>query len=296
MDIYQLEYVLAVAQYQHFSNAANEICVSQSALSHQINKLEDELGVQLFKRTTRTVYLTPAGKEFVAYAKRIISEIRQSKQAMRQYATAEHGELLIGAIPTIGLLKLTSTIAAFQRMHPHLHIDIHEDFSGKLLEMLQNFEIDAALATLPEEKEIYGNIVFYPLINDQLVLTIPPNHPLAKKKTIDLAEAKGEKFIMMKPNNGLYDISIDACRKVGFEPIVMYQSSQVDTVLGLVSEEMGIALMTSRIAAALDKGTYTIVSLRDAPCRVTALAVLKQNHAAAAINAFRVFMLDHAAL
>lgn len=87
--LYQLEYALAVAHYQHFSHAAAEICVSHSTLSHQINKLEEELGVPLFKRTTRTVYLTPAGKEFILYAKRIISQIQQTKQAMRQFQTAE---------------------------------------------------------------------------------------------------------------------------------------------------------------------------------------------------------------
>jgi DNA-binding transcriptional LysR family regulator len=292
MDIYQLEYALAVAHYQHFSHAADEICVSQSTLSHQINKLEEELGVRLFKRTTRTVYLTAAGEEFIAYATRIMSEIKQAKQAMRQHAMAERGQIIIGAIPTIGLLKLTTALAEFQRSYPNLQMDIQEDFSGRLLEMLLASEIDVGLLTPPSGSLLCNNICYYPLISDELVLTVHRNHPLSTEKIIHLNAARNEKHIIMKPNNGLRTIVLDACRNAGFEPNIVYQSRQVETVLGLVSEGLGVALMTSRVANYLKQPAYAIVRLHDAPKRVTALAILRHERHSPAVKVFQSFMIE----
>lgn len=291
MDIYQLEYFLAVARYQHFSHAADEICVSQSTLSHQINKLEDELDVKLFKRTTRSVYLTPAGNEFLTYATRITNEINRAKMVMRQYLTAERGKIVIGAIPTIGLLKLTTVIASFQKIHTNINIDIQEDFSGRLLEMLLSSEIDVALMTPPHDLDIYSNINFYPLITDEIVLTVCTDNPLSANKTIHLNDAKNENYIIMIPNNGLRAIALEACRNAGFEPKVVFQSRQVETVIGLVSEGLGVALITSRIARFLKNPNFNIIKIHDAPKRVTALAVCKQNYTSPTIHQFCSFIL-----
>lgn len=292
MDIFQIEYVLAVARCQHFTHAADDICVSQSALSHQISKLEEELGVQLFKRTTRAVCLTPAGKEFVENATRIMADINKTKHAMRKYALAERGEIIIGAIPTIGLLGLTADIASFQSIYPNLRLIIQEDFSGRLLDMLLNAEVDVALMTPPPNNEEYPSLNFYPLINDEIVLAIHPEHPLAKKATIELSETKDEKYIFMKPNNGLRAITLDACHNAGFEPNIVYQSSQVETVLALVASGMGITLITSRIANFLKNLSYKIVRINNAPKRVTALAIPQHNDHSPATKIFCSFMLE----
>ena len=94
MEIHQLEYVLAVATYNSFTRAAESQNVSQSSLSQQIRKLEDELGVNLFARTTRSVQLTPAGAEFITYAKRILSEIDKARQSILEYTSYERATLL----------------------------------------------------------------------------------------------------------------------------------------------------------------------------------------------------------
>lgn len=272
-------------------NAADEICVSQSALSHQISKLEHELGIQLFKRTTRAVYLTPAGNEFVKYAAHIISEVSRAKHAMRQYTLAERGELIIGSIPIIGLLGIASDIAFFQGDCPNLQVNIQEDFSSQLLDMLLSSAIDVAIMTPPSNSEDYNNIIFSPLICDKLVLTIPADHPLSKKELIDLSETKNEKFIFMKPNNGLHTIALDACRNSGFEPHIVHQNSQVETVLSFVAAGVGVALMTLRVAKFFHTLSYQIIKINNAPKRITALAYLRQNSHSPAITAFRSFMM-----
>ena len=101
MELYQLEYVLALANYQNFSKAAGEINVSQSALSHGIKKLEKQLGVELFVRNKKSVALTEAGEEFVIYAQRILDEVKKAQNAMLEHAKSLKGTIKIGAIPAI---------------------------------------------------------------------------------------------------------------------------------------------------------------------------------------------------
>lgn len=292
MELHQLNYVLALAKYQHFSRAADEICVSQSTLSQQINKLENELGVLLFARTTRTVQLTSAGKEFIRYAARIISEVHQSKNAMLEYISADRGEIIIGAIPIIGYLGLTSVIAGFQKSHPAVHIEIKEDASDLLLASLLNFEIDVALMSPPSDPKAYPNVSFTTLLNDDLVLIVPQGHLLATKKMIHLKDAKNEKFIMMKTGFGMLRTTINACKEAGFEPSITYQSSQVETILSLVAEGLGVSLLTSRLASSMKNPTVRVVKLRNAPKRITALAVVENACSSPSVKAFCKYTRD----
>lgn len=292
MELHQLEYILAVAKYQHFSHAAAEVCISQSTLSHQIGKLEEELGVRLFERTTRNVSLTPAGKEFIACAANVLTEIAQAKRAMQEFIAVERGQLVIGAIPIIGFLGLTSVIASFQRAYPNLHLEIREDASDQLLESLQTSEIDVALMTPPSNYEQYDDIHFYPLIEDDLVLIVNQGNPLSKKRMIDLAELKNEKHICMKATYGMLRVNLEACHDAGFKPNIVYQSSQVETISALVAEGLGVSLLTSRVAKSLKKPSIKIVKIHNAPKRITALAVSQNNNLSPAIKAFCKFVFD----
>ncbi len=292
MEIHQLEYVMAVVKHHHFSHAAAAISISQSTLSHQVAKLEEELGIRLFERSTRSVSLTPAGKEFVSYAANILTEIDRAKRAMQEHVTVERGEVIIGAIPIIGILGLTSVIVSFQNAYPNLHLDIREDASDRLWEALQGSEIDVALMTPPQNCEQFQDFHFYSLLSDELVLIVNQGHPLSKKRIIDLGEARQEKFILMKANYGMLRVSQDACRSAGFEPAVVYQSSQVETIASLVAEGVGVTLLTSRVAKALKRQSIAIVKLHNAPKRITALAVPRSQHSPA-VTAFCKYTRDH---
>ncbi|MBU2703728.1 LysR family hydrogen peroxide-inducible transcriptional activator [Sporomusaceae bacterium BoRhaA] len=296
MELHQLEYILAVVKYHHFSHAAAEICISQSTLSQQIGKLEEELGIRLFKRTTRTVSLTPAGKEFIAYAANILTEITLAKRAMQEFISVERGQLVIGAIPIIGFLGLTSVIASFQRAYPNLHLEIREDASDQLLEALQTSEIDVALLTPPSNYEQYDDIHFYPLINDDLVLIVNQGHPLSKKRMVELVELKNENHICMKATYGMLRVNLEACHRAGFNPNIVYQSSQVETISALVAEGLGVSLLTSRVAKSLKKASIRIVKIHNAPKRTTALAISQNNNHSPAITAFCKFVFDRFAL
>ena len=121
MELNQLQYFIAVAKHHSFSKASNTIHVAQSSLSHQVIKLESELGTQLFTRNTESV-LTDAGKEFHEYACRVITEINQASYAMQKYGSLQAGHIVIGALPIMGYLGITQLIATFHKAHPRNRI------------------------------------------------------------------------------------------------------------------------------------------------------------------------------
>ena len=124
MEIHQLQYAVAVAKYKSFTQAANAINISQPSLSLQINKLEEELGIKIFERTTRTVRLTPAGTDFIKHALRILSEVEQAKQTVQEHLSTSRGYIKVGLFPVISHYQLTTTISQFQKNYPGIKLTL----------------------------------------------------------------------------------------------------------------------------------------------------------------------------
>jgi LysR family transcriptional regulator, transcription activator of glutamate synthase operon len=275
MEIHQLEYVIALSKYMKFSLAADEISVSQSTLSDQIKKLENELGVQLFIRTTRKVQLTPAGEDFLHYAKRIILELENARSCMFEYSNLLKGKIRIGALSTITYLGITSVIANFQRDYPGFEMELVEENSDTLLKKLSLSDIDVAFVSYPFSANY--DFDFYPLINDRLVLLVSSTHPLAERKEVDLSELSGEKFLMIQASTGLQNSLIQLCRDAGFEPSIIFKSSHVETIKGMIEEGIGITLFANRIASSISSQKTSIVEINQPVKRVTGLAISKNN-------------------
>lgn len=292
MEIHQLEYILAVEKYKSFSLAADEICLSQSTLSHSVRKLEEELGVKIFERTTRSVQPTPAGAQFLIFAKRILGEIKRARQVMLEYNNLERGNIVIGTIPNIGYLGLTGLIASFQKAYPGIHLEIRDGNSDELIKWLQTAEIDAALLTHIYNEQVERAIDFYPLMSDEVVLITHHAHPLAKKKKMDLSEASKEKFLSIKPRYGMRSLCEQACYEAGFEPNILYESSQVETICGLVAEGLGVALLTSRVVKFMRRSGIAVIRLDKKIKRTTAIAIPRAPDLDSIVVAFRDFTLQ----
>lgn len=261
MEIHQLQYIVEVARQKSFTKAADVICVGQSTLSHQIAKLEDEIGMKLFERNCRNVKLTEAGAEFVQYARRLLSELEGAKQCMQAYSGLLRGTLNIGVIGALEIIDFPAMMGSFHQLHPNLKLDIVQDGSRRLLEMLQANEAEVAFVTMPEKAE-YGECKFSHLAYDEIVLATSIHHPLAKKKIIDLAEAANEKFIVHPSTQSIYDLSIAACRKAGFYPDIVCHSSHFPTSLALISANMGVGFYPLEIVQARPK-QLSVVRLRE---------------------------------
>ena len=290
MELHQLMYVIQVAKHHHFSKAANDLCITQPTLSNQIIKLEEEIGVRLFDRRTRSVKSTAAGEEFVIYAKKILGDIDRLRQAMQDHTSLKKGQIKIGSVPTTAQLGLTNNIALFQNCYPGLHIHITEAGSRHLINLLHTSEIDIAFLIPPLDCDTSLPIKFHPLIPGEVVLITSKDHPIANKKLINLKEVAQERFVFLPRNWSIHEVALKACQSSGFEPDIACECSQLETMFGLVSSGFGIGFSTSQVAAT--RSDIAIVTFKPLIQRTTCLALLNDSYHTSAIIAFRDFILD----
>lgn len=245
MQLHQLEYVLAVAKYGSFTRAAEKIKVSQSSISQQIIKLEDELGIDLFYRTKQSISLTIAGQDFVKHAMRIMSEIDATYQCIQEYVSADKGHLKIGIIPVIGYYPIPKLLATFKKDFPGITLDLIEYQDDELLIMLDSSVLDAAIVqhAIPD-----STFQYFPLYTDEMVFLTSKEKPLAYKKSVEMIELKNENFIITPRASGHHHDFIKACQSAGFEPKILMTCSSVETMLGLTREGICVTVLSSRVA------------------------------------------------
>ncbi|WP_047155034.1 LysR family transcriptional regulator [Aneurinibacillus tyrosinisolvens] len=287
MNFEQLKYVMAIVKHQHLTNASYEVSISQSSLSKYLIKLEKELGgVQLFDRTTRNVRLTAAGQEFSEYASRIIAEYENMMSAMKKFTSVERGNLSVGTIPVYSSRGLISLFASFQKKYPEIQLEIKEKMTNELIDLVKKSKLDMAFIALPINTNALNSLTTYPMIEDELVLISPKLHPLAKKRRISLFEAANENFISMNRASFLYQICVDACKEAGFTPRITYESRQIDIIVGLVSEGLGVSLVTSREAQYFVQANIALIRLETIIRHTTALAINNRSNHSNAMKAF----------
>ncbi|MCX7779461.1 MAG: LysR family transcriptional regulator [Negativicutes bacterium] len=290
MDLTQLEYVVQVATHRHFSRAAEEICIAQSSLSQQIAKLETELGVKLFNRTTRTVQLTAAGAEFILHARKILAEIEAARQSMQAHVGLTKGTVNLGAITTLESINFVSLITTFHKKYPGLHLNISQNGSYKLTEMLRAAAINAAILT-PPTNIVSDDIEYYKLAEDEFVLVTSPDHPFAGKPVLDLAEARGENYVFPSPDQSIYNIYYQACLDAGFSPNIVCQCSHSETSLALVSQGMGIGLFPLEAVKVPTPYPVSYCHLNKPIKKLIALALLKNTYQPPAVRVFCEYVL-----
>lgn len=290
MEIHQLQYVVELAKQRNFTRAANKISVSQSTLSHQIAKLEDELGIKLFDRNSRTVYPTEVGEEFISHANLLLNNLETAKQSVQGYLGLLKGTLRIGIIASLGRIDYAGMLASFYRKHPGLIFEIMQAGSYELLDTLSAGKIEVAFVAMPAPPE-YEGIDFQHLAYDEYVLAVPPNHPFAVRESIDLAEAANEKFIFHPSSDRMYYTCMEACAKAGFKPSIVCQSSHSPTCLSLISAGMGIGFFPEEKieGQAFD---FAIVKLNQPVKKDIALAIAKHASPAPAVTTFYNFVLQ----
>src|SRR5699024_7294306 len=193
MEMQQLRYVLAVAETRNFTRAAAQCFVVQSALSHQVRKLEDEIGTALFARTSRRVELTAAGEAFLPWAR---SSLEAAERAATEAAAAVGvicGPLTIGLIPTVTALDVPALLRRVREEHPRVTAQLRVGRSDELTSWVRAGEIDLAVLGLAEGIVPEG-VEHRVLAEEALVAVVPDDHSLAARDSIDLAELADEPF------------------------------------------------------------------------------------------------------
>ena len=276
MEISQLKAVLAIAKAHSFSRAAQELYLSQSTLSLQVAKLEKELGVSLFYRTTRTVHLTEAGEEFIRDAEDILRSMRLLSQNMAAYGGLMRGTLTIGTITALEKIRFSEMLASFYSLYPSLNIDIQENSALNLVEMLRSRQISQAFLALDDPKN-YPDLNLTLLGRDEYHLAVSRVHRLARRKSVDLAELKDENFISHQPQHAITGIISQACEKHGFTPKIICQCSVPTIGFSLIDAGIGVGFFPSEIFTRMPNTGIAEVPLSTPVYKNIYLATLTEN-------------------
>jgi LysR family transcriptional regulator, hydrogen peroxide-inducible genes activator len=240
MEMHQLRYVVAVARTGNFSRAAEQCHVSQPSLSQQIQKLEEELDQRLFDRMKRAVKLTPHGEAFLPHAIRILEEADAAKREATDARHLLRGTLTLGALPTIAPYMLPGALAEFVEKFPGVQILVEEDTTARLLKLAHQCEIDFALASEPIQDERFD---VRELFAEELLLALPPSHPLARKQIVNASDLEGERLIVMKEGHCLGDQVLGFCDRRNVRPSISFKSAQLETIQALICSGLGISLI-----------------------------------------------------
>ena len=275
MEMHQLRYVVAVARARNFSRAAGDCHVSQPSLSQQIQKLEDELGERLFDRMKRDVRLTPCGEEFLHRAIRILEEVDAAKREAADATDMLRGTLTIGVLPTIAPYLLPDAMAQFIKKFPGVEIVVQEDTTARLLQLAHGYEIDFALASQPIQGDHFE---VKELFSEELLLALPPGHPLTRKRSVAAADLEGERLIVMKEGHCLGDQVLGFCDRHDVKPQIGFRSSQIETIQALVAGGLGISLIPSMAARGQGKDNPQYRSLQAPKPKRSIVAVWPKQH------------------
>src|SRR5688572_20091951 len=245
MEMHQLRYVVAVARSGNFSRAAGQCHVSQPSLSQQIQKLEDELGERLFDRMKREAKPTPHGQAFLRRALRILEEADAAKREVADARDLLRGTVTVGVLPTIAPYLLPDVMAQFTEKFPGVEIVVQEDTTARLLKLAHAYEVDFALASQPIQD---GKLEVKELLSEELLLALPPSHPLIRKRTVAVTDLEGERLIVMKEGHCLGDQVLSFCDRSDLHPKISFRSAQLETIQALVASGLGISLVPAMAA------------------------------------------------
>lgn len=244
MELFTMNYVLAVADCGNFSLAAQACHVGQPALSQQIAKLERELGLPLFYRNSRGATLTDAGKEFVLRAREIVQRTEALEAEMAFYAGLHKGSLTLGIITSLQCIDFGEMLSSFCYNYPDISVNIIQEGTHRLVDLLLERKIDLAFLNRPLT-ELPQSLDFAKLGEDYYSLAVPSRHPLAGRKTVSLKELKDEHFIFHQSGQVASELCLLACREAGFEPDIVCRSGSPTTGLYMVQGGLGVAFLPS---------------------------------------------------
>lgn len=242
MEFYTLHYVLAVAEHQNFSLAAQACHVGQPALSQQVAKLEAELGVALFSRNSRGVKLTEAGRAFVHRAREILQRVDALQAEMADFAGVHKGTLNLGIITSLQCINFGGMLSAFCSTYPNISVNITQGGTHHLTSELMERSLDIALMNLPTTK-LPAQLEFEKLGEDRYSLAVPRLHRLAGRDCVSLSELNNEHFIFHQSGQVASELCLQACRKAGVEPHIVCRSGSPTTGLYMVQGGLGVAFL-----------------------------------------------------
>ncbi|MFL6674278.1 MAG: LysR substrate-binding domain-containing protein [Massilia sp.] len=246
MTLTELKYIVAVARAKHFGHAAEACFVAQPTLSVAIKKLEDELGVVLFERGGSEVSVTPLGAQIVAQAERVLEQTAAIKELAKQNKDPLAGPLRLGVIYTIGPYLLPPLVRNLIDNVPQMPLVLQENFTTKLLELLRQGELDAAIMALPLPEHGMSMQVLY---DEPFVVAMPRNHPWASRKEISAQDLKNETMLLLGTGHCFRDQVLEVCPEMarfsspGNGMQRTFEGSSLETIRHMVASGIGLTVL-----------------------------------------------------
>jgi len=250
MNSNQLEYFISAAELLNFTKAANECCISQTAMTQQIQNLERSVGVPLFIRDKHHVELTAAGEVYLKEARAIIKKSDEAIRLARMATELLDGEITVGFISGFGQTDCYEVLRGFIEAYPNIKLKLYRDTMSGLLNALERGECDIAFCVQPHQKESGGYNHLY-MKSYAAVVALGHDHPLANEQMITCEQLANEKFIIMQPSGRARDEMEEMLwvyEKGGFLPNVVAVEKEPETIMLLVSLGLGICIFPEYVA------------------------------------------------
>ncbi len=238
MELDQLRYFLQIARRGSFTRAAEDLMISQPALSRSIHRLEEELGQPVFERKTRSIALTDAGALLQVRAQQILSILEETVAEIADDGVT--GRVRLGAIPTVAPYFLPEVLQRFSAEHPRAALIVQENTTEGLLRACTQGEIDLAIVALPVRAKY---LEVEELFQEELLLVLPTGHPLADRPKIRPADVEPYPFVLLDEAHCLSENILSFCRQRSMQPVAVERTSQLAMVQELVALSHGVSMI-----------------------------------------------------
>lgn len=291
MNLNHLSYFRVLARLEHYTQAAEELSITQPSLSHAMATLEKDLGTYLFEKQGRNIKLTKYGKIYYEYVDRALNELEKGEKKLRELTNASTGTIELGYIYTLGPRFIPQLIKSFTEIDNNKDIKFlfGQGTTKSLIEGLKQEKFDMVFCSKLESEP---DIDFIPIANEELVVIVANEHPLAKKESIDLREIDGYPFIGFSEKSGIRPIIEELFKKADIKPNIICEVEEDNSVAGLVEIDYGIAVMP-RISSLKHYNVKVLPITNPKHERYIYLATLKNRYLTPSVNLFKKYILEY---
>lgn len=276
---------MELCKQKNFTEAGYACNMTQGALSKQIRKLENELGITLIRRNTRKFELSKEGEIFLSYAKKMTGTYEEMLKNVQK-----NQEIKIGCMPVLAPYHFARLVADFRKEYPDIKLVIDERIASEIQENSDRYDFLILRENMMEDQKKFR---FSPLYDDKLCAVLYEKHPLYGRDRLQLKELKDDVFIFPERGSGSYEVFYKSCKKAGFEPKIAFEFPQANTIMSFVSEGVGVTITFSTVYREAKCAGVKMIPLEDELHSVISLFYRKNKPLDYAKKQFLNYVREH---